>query len=98
MRKAELVRALWDYMNEAGLNARQGQAAEITDKLLSLFSRTLAEREEISLAGFGKFYIQNRKATRKVHPRQPGVLIDVPERSVVRFRSFKTLQEETNTF
>jgi nucleoid DNA-binding protein len=97
MNKTGLIRLVWDLMNVAGAEATQSQATEVTEGLLKTLGLALANRQEISIAGFGKLYTITRKATRKNHPRNPSVILEVPERDVIRFKAFEALQKNTNT-
>ena len=65
------------------------------DVLLDIIKNTLQTHEQIAIRGFGKFFIQHRKARRLRHPAS-GRIIQVPPKRVVGFKSFKGLRDKIN--
>ena len=76
-----------DVINEVRgkLDISSREAKEIVDMLLDVFIKGIVENGEVSVSPFGKFVIVNRAARTCKNPRT-GEDIDVPSKSVVKFK------------
>lgn len=87
MKKKELV---------DGLAAVLGFTKKDTNKTLievfNFIGASLADGEEVSLPGFGKFKLFDKKAYTARNP-QTGDPIDVPAKRVVKFKAAKALKD-----
>jgi len=60
--------------------------------LINAISNALYEGRRIEVRGFGNFNLHTRKPRTARNPKT-GIVIDLPERSVVRFKPGKKLKE-----
>lgn len=90
MNKKELVKAA---AAEAGLT--QVKVKKAVDSLIKVFQDKMGEGNEIKLAKFGTFRLVDRKAYTGRNPKT-GAPVDVPAKTVVRFRASKDLKETVN--
>ena len=69
--------------------------SEVIDKTFEIAIAELARGGEVSVAGFGKFVVKERKSSNRINPRtkQP---IAVPSYRCVAFRESKTLKDTVN--
>lgn len=90
MTKTELCEALAE---RSDLSQREAKSIlniltdTITDQL------TNGDGEKVTIQGFGTFDLSHRKARECVNPRNPDERIQVPARTVPRFRPGKTLKK-----
>lgn len=61
------------------------QAAEATDALLSVLDNAFANHQEVFLRGFGTFQIVKR-AAKKARNIVAGTMIEIPEKTIVKFK------------
>ncbi len=87
MTKAEFV----DKLAEKGKMTKK-QAAEAIDLIFTTMADSLVAGDEISIPGFGKFSIANRKARTGLNP-QTKEKINIPETKVPKFTVAKALKE-----
>jgi Bacterial nucleoid DNA-binding protein len=80
MNKAELIDAI--ALN-AGLT--KVDAKKALDSFIDVTTKAMKENDKVSLVGFGSFAVATRSA-RKGHNPQTGKAINIPEKSVVRFK------------
>jgi nucleoid DNA-binding protein len=90
MNKKELVRAA---AKESGLT--QVKVKTAVDAMIKVFQEKMGEGNEIKLANFGTFRLVDRKAYTARNPKTQAP-VDVPAKTVVRFRASKNLKETVN--
>ncbi len=87
MNKTEFVKLLAEKMETSAVNA---------DKNLKLVFETIGEaiskEDSLAFVGFGTFKTSIRKATKVKTPK--GVMVDVPEKRVVKFSAGSDLKEK----
>lgn len=89
-----LSRKIKAYLGTEGdLETSISKIENITEALIKTIASYLKEKREIFLAGFGTFFIQRRKETRRRNP-QNGKEIRIPASEVVKFRVFKTFSDK----
>ena len=76
--------------NELGFP--KNQSVEITETLLEIIKSSLASGEDVLVAGFGKFCLKE-KAARKGRNPATGETIQIPAKTVVKFRVAKACKE-----
>jgi DNA-binding protein HU-beta len=90
MNKKELV----DYISDfAGIT--KIQADKVLQATLDGITKSLKEKESVTLIGFGTFSTVEREAREGRNP-QTGKSIDIPAKTVVKFKVGKTLSDEVN--
>ena len=91
----DLSRLLRDSVTEqVQVTLTQDQSREIIDTLLgALVSELEGPDGKVELDGFGKLTTHVRQATVKSHPRNPGEMISIAAKRVVKFQAFKGLRE-----
>lgn len=76
---------------------RMGIPKKVAEDFLHTFqdivTETLANDEEVTLAGFGTFSSRVRAARKGVNPRNPSETIDVPAVKVPKFKAGKALKD-----
>ena len=75
------------------LKLQQSQVTEVISETLDAIRDSLANGKTVELRNFGVFKIETRKKRIGRNPKNPGVDIQIPERSVVKFRAGKELKE-----
>lgn len=90
MNKSDLVK----YISDKTLITEK-DAGIIVDVLLNGIKEGLYKGERIRLRDFGSFFLQSRKARKALNPRTQQE-IDVPAKTVVRFKEAKELHERIN--
>lgn len=90
--KTQLIKAI---ASETGFS--QKKISEIYAVLLDILTATLANGDSISIRGFGKFYVNERKARKIRHPSNGQILI-VEAKKAISFKCFKFLRDEINDF
>lgn len=75
------------------LKLHQSQVTEVISETLDAIRDSLAKGKTVELRNFGVFKIETRKQRIGRNPKNPGVDIQIPERSVVKFRAGKELKE-----
>ena len=90
MNKKELV----DYISDsAGITKIQADKA--LQGTLEGITKSLKEKESVTLIGFGTFSSVDREARKGRNP-QTGKPIDIPAKTVVKFKVGKALGDEVN--
>jgi DNA-binding protein HU-beta len=90
MNKKELV----EYTsNAAGITKTQAEAA--LQGILAGITQALKKEESVSLIGFGAFSTTKREARKGRNP-QTGKEIDIPAKTVIKFKAGKALGDEVN--
>ena len=75
------------------ISLHQTQVSEVITETLDAIRDSLANGDTVELRNFGVFKIETRKQRIGRNPKKPGVDINIPERSVVKFRAGKELKE-----
>ena len=75
------------------ISLHQTQVSEVITETLDAIRDSLANGDTVELRNFGVFKIETRKQRIGRNPKKPGVDIQIPERSVVKFRAGKELKE-----
>ncbi len=78
------------------LDLSNRQCKRMLDELIDLIGEQLTSSPDsrVSLHGFGSFEIQQHRGRRGVDPRDHEKEIDIPARSVPKFRAGKTLKRK----
>lgn len=90
MNKNDLIAAVAE---EADLS--KAKAGEVVDAVFNAIEKTLKNKEEVRLVGFGTFATSRREASKGRNPRT-GDEIDIPASTSVRFKPGKTLKDAVN--
>ncbi len=88
-------------MNKAGLIEKIAAEAAVTKKqaesmletLVSVIIKELKAGKEVTITGFGTFLARTRHARGGVNPQNPSQRIQIPEVTVAKFRTGKTLKD-----
>lgn len=91
MNKTELAVHLQEEFN---LDS-QAEAMSMVNFVFDKIHDTLAEGEEVAVAGFGKFVVNERKARAGRNPAT-GETMQIPASNVVKFRVSKGLKDGVN--
>lgn len=86
MNKGDLINKVAEVLN----SKKEAQSA--VDCALSAITDALAEKETVTLVGFGTFKTTERKARKGRNP-QTGSEIDIPARNVPKFIPGKALKD-----
>ena len=86
MNKGDLINKVAEVLN----SKKDAQSA--VDCILSTVTDALAEKESVTLVGFGTFKTAERKARKGRNP-QTGNEIDIPARNVPKFIPGKALKD-----
>lgn len=87
MTRQEIIRKIAD---DAEITQKTAGAA--LNSFINILSGTLAEKDKISLIGFGTFSVAHRKAGKGRNPKT-GEVLDIPARDVPVFKASKKLKE-----
>ncbi len=90
MNKKELVQAI---AGKADMNLTQAEKA--LNGVLDAISETLTKGEKLVLVGFGTFST-NKRSARKGRNPQTGAEIEIPEKTVAKFKAGTNLIEQLN--
>jgi len=90
-------------VNKADMIEQIAQAAEVSksaaeravDALVSAVKTSLKKGEEVTLVGFGTFYVGARKARAGRNPKT-GEAISIPASKAPKFRAGKALKDAIN--
>ena len=88
-------------MNKAGLIEKIAVEADITKKqasdtleaIVKIIIGELKIGNEVTITGFGTFMAKTRHARAGVNPQRPGEKIQIPEVTVAKFKTGKTLKD-----
>jgi len=88
-------------MNKAGLIEKIAAEAVVTKKqagsmletLVDVIIKELKSGNEVTITGFGTFLARTRHARGGVNPQNPSERIQIPEVTVAKFRTGKTLKD-----
>ena len=87
MNKAALVEVLAE-----ALGTTKVQAELAIDTIFDTIALTLKKKEEVSIAGFGKFVAKPRAAREARNPKT-GAMVKVPATTVPKFSAAKALKD-----
>lgn len=90
MNKTELTNAV-----AYALELPNGKSAEVVNTVFNLISETLTAGTEVNITGFGKFEVKQTKA-RVGHNPKTGDPVDIPAKTVVKFKPGKALKDKVN--
>ncbi len=77
------------------LNYPKTQSVEVTETLLEVINRTLANGEDVLISGFGRFCVKNKEERRGRNP-QTGKEMMLGSRRVVTFKCSGVLRDRIN--
>ncbi len=80
-------------VHELGFSKKE--SIDIIETLLEIIKRTLADREDLLISGFGKFCVRKKNKRRGRNPATGGDLI-LRERKVVTFKCSGRLRKKIN--
>jgi DNA-binding protein HU-beta len=87
MNKKELIKAV---ATKTGFS--QKDITEVVDVILGTISDTLVDGNEVNIAGFGKFLVQERAAREGVKPRT-GEALHIEASKTPKFKAGKALKD-----
>ncbi len=90
--KADMAKSLF---NELGLNKRE--ALGLVDSFFEELEASLADGEQITLSGFGNFYLRDKKERPGRNPKT-GEKVPIPARCVVTFRPGQKLKARVDAY
>lgn len=91
MGKIELINEIAKKMEVS-----KAEAERFVNAYMDSIKEALMKEEEVRLIGFGTFSVQEKEATTARNPRNPGEIIEVPAKKVVKFKLSKKLKELLN--
>jgi len=86
--KQELIKLLSEKTKKS-----QKDSAEFIDAFIEIVSDSLSQEKEVSITGFGKFYVSKRAAREGINP-QTKEKIQIPETKLPLFKAGKGLKEK----
>lgn len=92
MNKSELVSAV-ESAGKAGDFASHAGAERAVNNLFHVIRKEVRRGNKVVVSGFGTFVLSKHKKRRGMHP-QNGTPIEIPERTVVRFKPSPCFLEE----
>ena len=75
------------------IKLQQAEITELITQTLDAIRDSLSRGQTVELRNFGVFKIETRKERVGRNPKNPDVDIQIPERSVVKFRPGKEMKE-----
>jgi nucleoid DNA-binding protein len=91
MNRKEITRVIKAEAEAQDIKMTLAQAGCILEAILESFATSLNQGDSVKLSNFGSFDVKNRKACQKSHPQNPGQMIDVAAKRVVRFKPYSAL-------
>jgi DNA-binding protein HU-beta len=88
MNKASLIERL---AAEATLSKKQ--ATDAIESLVDIIIKELKAGNEVTITGFGTFMAKSRHARGGVNPQKPTERIQIPQVTVAKFKTGKTLKD-----
>ena len=88
MNKATLIERI---ALEAQVNKKQAEA--MLEGLVKIIISELKAGNEVTITGFGTFLARTRHARGGVNPQKPSERIQIPEVTVAKFKTGKTLKD-----
>ena len=90
MNKSELVEAI---ANESGLT--KSKSAEVLNSIVNNITEALKNGEKVSLTGFGTWSTTKREARKGRNPKT-GAEIEIPSKTVAKFKAGNDLNKTVN--
>lgn len=90
MNKADLVN---EIAKETGLT--KTKSSEVVDTIVNAISTSLKKGEKVTLVGFGTFTTSKRSARKGRNPKT-GAVINIPGKTVARFKAGSELTKSVN--
>ena len=87
MKKADLINEV-----ASGADITKKAAGKAVDSFIDTVSSALARKQTVTLVGFGTFYVARRAARKGRNPRT-GATLNIPSKSVPRFRAGAALKQ-----
>lgn len=72
---------------------KQEDVYKVIQKTLDYITDALAEGEHIEFRDFGVFQVCTRKSRIGRNPNKPAMVVEIPERKVVKFKPGKRMKE-----
>jgi len=69
------------------------QASDMLEKLVEVIIGELKNGNEVTITGFGTFMAKSRHARGGVNPQKPTERIQIPQVTVAKFKTGKTLKD-----
>ncbi len=88
MNKASLIERI-----AAEASSTKKQAEAMLDGLVKIIISELKAGNEVTITGFGTFLSRTRHARGGVNPQKPSERIQIPEVTVAKFKTGKTLKD-----
>lgn len=88
MNKATLIERI---AAEAAVSKKE--AERMLDSLVGIIIKELKAGNEVTITGFGTFLARTRHARGGVNPQRPTERIQIPEVTVAKFKTGKTLKD-----
>jgi len=88
MNKAGLIERI---ANEAKVSKKQSE--DMLESLVNIIISELKAGNEVTITGFGTFMAKSRHARGGVNPQKPSERIQIPEVTVAKFKTGKTLKD-----
>lgn len=88
MNKANLIERI---AAEAAVSKKQAES--MLEGLVKIIIRELKAGNEVTITGFGTFLARTRHARGGVNPQNPSERIQIPEVTVAKFKTGKTLKD-----
>jgi DNA-binding protein HU-beta len=85
--KAQLIDAI-----ASQADVSKAVAGRVLDATIAAISKSLKKNDDVSLVGFGTFYVKKRAARKGRNPRT-GAMIQISAAKVPGFRAGKTLRD-----
>ena len=92
MTKADIAEKLYESFSDLS----KARCFEFVDTVFDTMKKTLASGEEMKIARFGKFELQDKRARNGRNPTT-GEKLTISKRRIVAFKVSNTLREEMNT-
>ena len=93
MNQKEIIKFVHDAFDETIKS--KVEAERIVKAIFGEIRHAIIRDEPVSIPGFGKFVVIERKARRGVNP-QTGESIQIPASKTVKFKVSKSLKEDVN--
>lgn len=88
MNKAGLIEKI-----ASGAGVSKKQAGDMLDTLVKTIIKELKSGNVVTITGFGSFQARTRHARGGVNPQNPKERIQIPEVTVAKFKTGKTLKD-----
>lgn len=87
MNKAELSEKIAEK-----INVSKKQAEEMVETFIDIITSTLGSGGEVVLTGFGTFLTKQRAARTGINPKNPSIKIQIPAKTVPKFKPGRNLK------